>query len=76
MAVPGKQPDAIGIAVNGQAEAVILDLVKPVGTGRDSGPTGRDGGLKTHDAKICVPERYFECIGRAYPQGGAKMRSR
>jgi hypothetical protein len=26
---------------------------------------GMDG-LKTHGAKICVPERYFECIGRGY----------
>ena len=83
MPVVREQADALAIADNDQAEAVMLDFVNPFRRRRHLGATGQDGGLKTHAVEICIAEQYFECIGRghiaatrAYPQEGAKMRSR
>jgi hypothetical protein len=47
MAVPGKQPNAVAITVNDQAEAVVFDFVNPFRRRRDRLPAGRDAGLES-----------------------------
>src|SRR4051812_28242258 len=44
VAVPSKQPDALALPLNDQAVAIMFDLVKPVGPGRDPGAARGDAG--------------------------------
>jgi hypothetical protein len=45
MLVAGEQPDAIAVADDDEAEAVVFGLVKPLLTCRHLGAARRDGGL-------------------------------
>ena len=67
-AAPGEQAHALAVALDDQAVAVVFDLVQPVVTGGDLGPTGRDAGLEnvlTHGAKIGVDLPRCEFAGLA-----------
>ena len=44
VAVAGEQPHALALALDDQAVAVVLDLVKPIRAGRDLSAAGRDAG--------------------------------
>src|SRR5450631_3237386 len=46
MAVAGKQPDALAIALHDQAIAVVLDLMNPVRAGRYLGGARRNAGFE------------------------------
>ena len=54
-AAPGEQAHALAVALDDQAVAVVLDLVKPVGAVRNLSSARRDAGFKrrfTHAGKI------------------------
>ena len=46
MAVAGEQPDALAVALNDQAIAVMFDFVDPLGPVRNLCPAGWNAGLK------------------------------
>jgi hypothetical protein len=54
MTIAGEQADAITVSVNNQAEAVMLDFVKPLWPARNLGSVGRQAELKRfkHAPKI------------------------
>jgi hypothetical protein len=47
--VARQQPDAVAVAVNDEAKAVVFYLVNPFGSGRHLGAPGRDRWLKLHE---------------------------
>ena len=53
--IASEQADALAIADNDQAEAVMLDFVNPFRRRRHHRALGRDGGLKTHAVEIGIP---------------------
>ena len=65
------QPDAVTVALDAEAESVILDFVKPFRAGRDFGRTDREAELKRliHAANIGVRSAFanstkaFCCVG-------------
>ena len=55
MTVSGEQPDALVLALDDQAIAVVFDFVDPIPAGGDFGPAGRDAGFEGasgHGGKI------------------------
>jgi hypothetical protein len=47
----GEQPDALALSLHDQAVAVVLDLVKPIRTGRNFGAARRDARQKLNSTQ-------------------------
>ena len=65
IAAPGDEPDAHGIAAGHEPEAVVLDLVNPVGAGPGSSAKRVRSAPAPSDA-LEFPGRWDRCIRRLW----------